>query len=130
MRSQLMRVAGGVALVLVVAGFVAQPSAERHLALVRAQPAVDTVMAIAPGEIRLFYTQAPNLSGTRVRLTASGGAAVELGPVEADRADDKIVSAPVTGTMTAGVHTVTWRALSADGHVVEGAFDFTFRPAH
>ena len=30
----------------------------------------------------------------------------------------------------AGVYTVTWRALSDDGHIVNGKYNFTFRPAH
>ena len=130
MRSQKSRLVGGAALLVAMAAFTAQASAYRHLALVRSEPAEDTIVTVAPTAIRLFYTQAPTLTGTRVRLTDAQGTVVALGAVKADEADAKILSAPLTGTLSAGVHTVTWRALSTDGHIVEGTFDFTFRPAH
>ena len=36
---------------------------------------------------------------------------------------------PISGTLTAGVYTVAWNALSADGHKTHGTYKFTDKPS-
>lgn len=55
---------------------------------------------------------------------------VALGKVTARMAEGKAdhsVVAPVVGTMAPGAYTVSWKTSGADGHMLTGTFEFTFK---
>ena len=97
-----------------------------HLALEKSAPAADEVVT-SPPEIRLWFTQAPQRGVTTIRAADPTGGAVALGDVQEDRADPKVISAPVRGVLAPGRYTVEWRTMAADGHVVGGEFAFAVR---
>jgi methionine-rich copper-binding protein CopC len=41
-----------------------------------------------------------------------------------------VLNVAVTGAMRPGAHTVAWRTMSSDGHVVRGEFRFTLASAN
>jgi methionine-rich copper-binding protein CopC len=98
-----------------------------HMALVRSEPAADSTVSAAPTALKLYWTQAPKLPVTTIRLTDATNQAVTLGTPKTDEQDAKILSVPVSGTVTPGVYTVTWRTAGDDGHVLNGTYKFTYR---
>jgi methionine-rich copper-binding protein CopC len=93
-----------------------------HLHLVRSAPAANATVSAAPDSIRLWFSQAPELQLTTVKVTGPGTAAVPLAPLA--KRDSALVVAKVRGRMAAGAYTVAWRTMSKDGHVVRGTFAF------
>jgi len=94
-----------------------------HLQLVRSAPAANASVGIAPDSIRLWFSQAPELKLTSVKVTGPGAAVVALAPLA--KGDSALVVAAVKAKMPAGAYTVAWRTMSKDGHVVRGTFAFT-----
>jgi methionine-rich copper-binding protein CopC len=41
--------------------------------------------------------------------------------------DDTTLIVPVPGMLAAGIYTVNWRAVSADGHATHGTYTFSVR---
>lgn len=121
---------GGLAILLgSVSGVVAASAANLHLALEKSLPAEDAVLAEAPEEIRLFFSQEPQTAGTSLRLMAADSTRVATGDLKASADDPSVFAAPVTGAMPDGLYTVVWRAMAMDGHVVRGEFSFTVAAA-
>ncbi len=114
-----------VGLALASVWLVATPvSAAAHAALVESEPGNGEVLDEAPPEIRLSFTEPPDLSLTIVQIVDSGGAPVPTGPVEGVPGSNREVRIPVEG-LADGVYTVTWRTVStADGHITSDAFSF------
>ncbi len=101
----------------------------RHTRLVRSEPAKDSVVRLAPTELRLWFSETLDLAVTRVRLTSAGQVPVETGPLtRADAADAPIVTA-LSAALPDGNYTVTWSTSSRDGHPVRGTFHFSVRVA-
>ncbi|WP_030175651.1 copper resistance CopC family protein [Spirillospora albida] len=95
--------------------------ASAHTALKSSDPAKGATVE-APSEIVLTYTDAVMLP--KVALTDASGKVRSAGAPRA--VDDKVVL-PVTAPLPAGVYTVGWRVVSADGHPVAGSFRFTVK---
>lgn len=100
-------------------------SAALHLRLTKSEPAKDSVVATAPKEIKLWYSQQPQLRLSRVTLTGPAGEVTTGALVQ----DSLLLRAPVTGPMPAGAYTVSWLTASSDGHAIRGTFGFTVKPA-
>jgi methionine-rich copper-binding protein CopC len=129
MRSITTRFALPSALLIALISMSAATTNRLHMALVRSEPAADSTVTTAPTSLRLYWTQAPKLPVTVTRLTNAANQAVALGSVKADEKDAKILVVPITGAVTPGVYTVTWRTAGDDGHILNGTYKFTFRAA-
>jgi copper resistance protein C len=104
---------------------IATPSqAMRHLKLLRSSPAADTVLTTSPDAIRLWLSEPAEAPASKIQLTTSAGAKVAIGAVSRDAAKDAPLVAKITTPLAAGAYTVTWKAMSKDGHVVNGTFGF------
>lgn len=95
-----------------------------HLHLLRSAPAADSTVA-APSTVQLWFTEAPQLAVTSVRMTGPGDAAVPMSRVRAGA--DKSVVAAVEGQLAPGSYTIAWRTMSRDGHPMRGTIPFTVR---
>jgi methionine-rich copper-binding protein CopC len=108
----------------------APASALFHLSLLRSSPAKDTTLATAPTEVRLWFSQVPELATTQVKVTGPASAAVKIGKLtRGPSSDEALVIAPIVAPLGAGRYQVTWRTMSKDGHVVKGEFAFSVTPA-
>lgn len=103
----------------------ASASAPLHLALLRSSPVADTVLTASPSDIRLWFSQAPEMAATTIRLTAGSGTVMSLDKPQRDEADDAPVVAAIQRPLAPGAYEVVWRTMSRDGHVVKGQFAFT-----
>ena len=97
-----------------------------HGALKRSSPASGAHLSVAPRELRLTFTEAPELAFTRIRLLDPDSADVALGPLSIDSILTAVAS--VRGALAAGTYTVVWQVAGADGHPVRGRFRFTIAP--
>jgi methionine-rich copper-binding protein CopC len=116
-----------VALVLALSPAPQQAESAPHLRLVRSAPMADTTVAGAPSEVRLFFSEPPQMRGTTVRLVNAAEALVPTTDAAADPADPKEVFIRPNAPLVPGRYTVQWRVIAADGHTQRGDFAFTVR---
>jgi len=100
-------------------------AAQAHDQLTATSPADRSSTAVVPARVTLTFTEPVLALGTGIVVTGpagqvQSGAAVLAGTTVTERLRP---GAP------AGRYTVTWRATSADGHVVSGQLAFTARSA-
>ena len=95
-----------------------------HFALTRSAPAADAAVA-APGEVRLWFTEAPEGNTVGIRLIDRAGAAVATTEVAADPESDAVFFVKPAAPLSAGHYTVSWRGIGDDGHPVTGDFAFS-----
>jgi len=95
-----------------------------HLRLLSTAPAADTVVGTAPAEIRLVFSESPQMRGTTVRLVNAAEELVETSSAAADPDDTRQVIIRPEATLPAGSYTVMWRVIAQDGHTQRGDFEF------
>ena len=98
-----------------------------HLSLAESWPKADEELAESPEEVRLRFTEAPQMNGTSLRLRPMDADPLDIGKTIATAEDDKIVVASIPMRLEYGTYEVLWRAMARDGHVVRGDFQFEFR---
>ena len=113
-----------IAAAFAVSVFAGSPVAA-HTELDSTSPKAGSVVATAPSVIQLTFSEAPLPDGSQVALTDSKGNTIETEPAQVDGATVTVLW-PID--MPTGVITVNWRAVADDGHVVQGTFDFTYKP--
>ena len=115
------------ALISVVATGVLMGSATNidtsHFGLAKSVPEADSSLS-SLGAIQLWFTQVPQDNSVGIRLINSAGDLLETGPPMQDSADPKSYSIQVKGELGSGTHTVAWRGIGDDGHVVRSEFSF------
>lgn len=97
-----------------------------HLRLTKSEPAKDQTVA-PPSTIRLWFSLAPELAVTTVRLTDAAGQAVPLSPVRRANAAGAPIEAGISHALAPGRYTVAWKTSSRDGHPMKGEYSFTVR---
>jgi methionine-rich copper-binding protein CopC len=96
-----------------------------HAALLSEVPASGAGMAVAPTELRLSFSEALELSFTKVVLTAADGRAIATGALSLAPGDDKTLVVPLTAPLSAGAATVEWTVVATDGHKSKGSYILT-----
>ncbi|MDX1992864.1 MAG: copper chaperone PCu(A)C [bacterium] len=111
-----------VTIVLLIALLPAPLPVQAHANLSRSEPSPNTLLAEAPAEIRLSFTEPLEAEFSRITLRDQSGAEVETPPAQVDPADPmQLVLIP--GALSDGLYTVVWRVVSAaDGHMTAGSF--------
>ena len=95
-----------------------------HAQLEKATPAVGGTVT-SPSEIRLEFNEGvePRFSG--VTLTAAGGGSVPLGQAKLEAGHQEVLVTPIAKSLSPGVYTVHWRAVTEDSHHTQQTFQFT-----
>ena len=127
---------GAAALLLVSGPVLAGPEIDRaagllvlgHSQLVSSSPGAGDVVAVAPTEIRLVFSEPIDPNYTSLDLLDGTGKAILVDAGAPDPADPRTLVAPIpagTALPTDTLYTVNWRALSAaDGHTTDGFLTF------
>ncbi|MFN8373435.1 MAG: copper resistance protein CopC [Anaerolineae bacterium] len=98
--------------------------ASAHANLARSEPAANTVLAEAPAEIRLWFTEPLEPNFSRIRLQDAGGAPVDTAASQIDTTDSTQMFLSLDD-LPDGLYTVVWQVVSAaDGHPTNGNFAF------
>lgn len=95
-----------------------------HAQLERATPPVGGTVT-APKEIRLEFSEGVEPKFTGVTLTSSGGVSVPVGRARTEVGNAAVLIVPIDRSLSPGVYTVRWHAVSVDTHHTQGDFQFT-----
>ncbi len=105
---------------------IASPAvAQAHAFLDHASPRVGSTVTSAPGEVRLWFTQALEPKFSAAQLRSSSGQVIGAGSVDAGDPKQIIIR---VHTLPAGSYKVFWKVLSVDTHRSEGSFGFEVKP--
>jgi methionine-rich copper-binding protein CopC len=108
-------------LVLVMLGV----TASAHAHLLKSSPADNSVLTTPPSTLVLNFSEAARL--TALSIQKGSESAQKLNPLPTTAAQQVSVSLP---PLARGTYTVSWRALSGDGHMTSGALHFTLSADH
>ncbi len=95
-----------------------------HTALKQAAPAADAVVAVAPAQIELVFTESVKL--VKLQIMASDH---EMPSSFEPNTTAQAAFAFETPGMHPGTFTVNWSVIGADGHPVSNSYRFTVDPA-
>ena len=96
-----------------------------HAKLRSSRPAANSTIVDTPKELRLTFTEKPEIAVSRVILLAAGKDTVATGKPSADATSAETMVVPVTGRLEPGSYTVRYRVAGRDGHPIAGVFAFT-----
>src|SRR5919197_405559 len=119
-----MRRTVAVALIAGVWLVLTSPAASAHALVRSSDPADGAVLAKAPMEVLITFTEAPDPGLSVVHVLDSSGHQMEKGAAQPVPGSPLELRTPL-GSLGKGVYTVTWRTVSrVDGHVTGGSFSF------
>lgn len=113
--------AGALALLFLAAGGIAPAAA--HATIVRTSPAQGGSAQGTVGKVEVWYNEGIGKDLIALAVIDTGGTRVDKRDAAIDSADPSHVTASV-GALAPGEYTVRYRAVSADGHIVSGAWNF------
>jgi methionine-rich copper-binding protein CopC len=99
-----------------------------HAHLNAESPPADGVLAASPPTLSLGFSEGLEIGLSGVILKGQDGRVIPTGAAVLTPNDDKKISVPLNGALSAGKYTVKWHALSRDGHTTHGSYEFTVLP--
>ncbi|MBO0652431.1 copper resistance protein CopC/CopD [Streptomyces triculaminicus] len=100
-------------------------TASAHAALTATDPANGSVVASAPRQVRLTFSEGVLLGADSVRVLDPRGERVDQGAPEHVGGRSETAAVALRAGIADGTYTVAWQAVSADSHPVAGAFTFS-----
>lgn len=110
-----------------LSGCFATTNAIAHAIVVKTSPAQGGVSPGNIGKVDVWYDAGIRDSLAALAVVSASGERVDKRDAAIDSADPAHVSVGVN-PMPPGKYTVRYRALSADGHMVSGAWEFDVQP--
>ncbi len=115
--------------VIALAGCCALPSAaSAHAYLIRTSPVASGVLESPPKTVSLTYDEAVEPRFAIISVTDAAGKQQTTGPVQRSPANPDTLVVPLHPNLPQGWYLIYWRAISVDGHPVQGAFTFAVGP--
>ena len=99
-----------------------------HGRLKSSSPSAGAHLGTVPPELRLDFSESPELMFTMVRLVGPDGREVSLRPIRFAADSRRSIVTAVAGPMIAGIYTVMWQMAGDDGHPVRGKYEFVVAP--
>jgi methionine-rich copper-binding protein CopC len=103
-------------------------SALAHAHLKAEAPPANGVLAASPPNLSLDFSEGLEIGLSGVILKRQDGRVVPTGAAVLAPNDDKKITVPLNGALSAGTYTVEWHALSRDDHATHGSYAFTVLP--
>ncbi|MGI9186650.1 MAG: copper resistance protein CopC [Gaiellales bacterium] len=97
-------------------------SALGHAALISTAPEIGTIVKTAPTQVTLTFNEDINAVGAQVQVIAQDGTRYDGG---APTASGRTLSQTLKPGLPEGTSTVAWTVISADGHRISNAFQFS-----
>lgn len=104
-------------------GAAMQSAAFAHAIIVRTSPPQNGVGAANVGKVEVWYDAGIRDAFVALAVVSASGERIDRRDAAIDASDPAHVSVGVK-ELTPGKYTVRYRALSADGHIVSGAWEF------
>jgi copper transport protein len=102
--------------------------ASAHAYLIRTSPTASGVLNAPPHQVSLTYDEAVEPRFAIISVTNVDGHQETTGPVRRSAADPDTLVVPLRPRLPEGWYLIYWRAISVDGHPVQGAFTYAVGP--
>jgi copper transport protein len=113
------------AMALALLGLLGPAAVAAHAVLDRAEPVARSAVPVAPTEIRLFFTEPPELRYSEISVYDANLRRFERGDLRPLPGDPLGLAIDVADLADGGIYTVAWKVVSTvDGHTTNGAFAF------
>jgi methionine-rich copper-binding protein CopC len=89
-----------------------------HGRLKASSPGAGAHLGIIPRQLRLDFSEVPDLTFSQVSLIGPGGTRVALGPLTYAQDSHRGVVNAISGALLPGTYTVKWQLAGDDGHPV------------
>jgi hypothetical protein len=114
-------------LLLAIAAAAVSTAAQSHAFLDHADPKVGSVVAVAPSELRIWFSQDVEPAFSTAEVFDAAGKRVDTGHAKIDPKERSLLRVPLN-KLGAGTYTVKWRMVSQDTHPTQGRFTFRVGP--
>ncbi|MGH2886797.1 MAG: copper resistance CopC family protein, partial [Solirubrobacteraceae bacterium] len=104
-------------------------TASAHAYLVKTVPAASVVLEAPPPNVQLTYDEAVEPRLAIISVTDADGHQETTGLVHRSPANPDTLVVPLRSHLPEGWYLIFWRAISVDGHPVEGAFTYAVGPS-
>jgi copper transport protein len=121
------RIVAAAAAVMCV-GVVVPSVASAHAYLIRTVPAASGVLDAPPPNVQLTYDEAVEPRFAIISVTNAAGRQETTGPVHRSPANPDTLVVGLRPGLPQGWYLIYWRAISVDGHPVQGAFTYAVGP--
>ncbi|MDQ6728912.1 MAG: copper resistance protein CopC/CopD, partial [Actinomycetota bacterium] len=117
-----------VAVGLAVSSAQAPAAASAHAYLVRTTPAASGILNAPPATVALTFDEAVEPRFAIISVTDTRGTQETTASARRSAADPDTLLAPLRPGLPQGWYLVYWRAISVDGHPVQGAYTYSVGP--
>ncbi len=117
-----------VGLVAVALWLMLPGSASAHAYLIKTVPAASGVLDTPPSTVQLTYDEAVEPRFAIISVTNANGKQETTAPVSRSPSDPDTLVVPLRPHLPEGWYLIYWRAISVDGHPVQGAFTYAVGP--
>src|SRR4051812_45772088 len=94
-----------------------------HAQLVKASPAADSALPVAPTEVALQFNERLEGTFSWVRVRDASGQQLDKRDARVEKSDPKMLRVSLP-PLKPGSYKVQWRATATDLHKIEGTFSF------
>lgn len=119
------RFLAAVTALLVLWGLVAAPGASAHAVVISTNPADGSLLATAPSQVSIVFSEAVELQLGALRVFAPDGSRADVGSAGHPAGHADTASIGLRPNLKDGTYVVSWRVISADSHPVHGGFTFS-----
>ena len=109
-------------------GLAAPPPASAHAYLIKTTPAASEVLNGPPANVQLTYDEAVEPRFAIVSVTNAQGRQETTASPSRSPSDPDTLVVPLRPHLPEGWYLIYWRAISIDGHPVQGAFTYAVGP--
>ena len=117
-----------IASVAAAVGLLLPAAASAHAYLVRTVPSASGTVNVAPRTVSLTFSEAVEPRFAIISVTDKDATSAVTGPVTRSASSATTLDVPLRSGLPQGWYLVYWRAISIDGHPVQGAFTFAIGP--
>ncbi len=115
-------------LAVVLVALLLPAAASAHAYLTKTFPSASATLDSPPKEVALTFDEAVEPRFAIISVTDKDAHQVTTGPVTRSPANPDTLTVPLQPNLPEGWYLVYWRAISVDGHPVQGAFTFAVGP--
>jgi methionine-rich copper-binding protein CopC len=99
-----------------------------HSSLERSEPKDGETLKVAPGEIRMWFTEPIKVGLSTFEVRNAAGKQVDQRDLHADEKQPALVRLSLSASLPPGLYKVNWSAVAQDLHVGKGGFSFRVVP--
>ena len=110
-----------------MAGAIGATGAQAHPRVLAADPAVNGAVSARPASLSITFSEPLFVRLCSVTLKDGAGHTVRTGPSILAPGNNRQLVTPILTPLAPGSYSVTWHAVSADTHRVQGAYAFSVR---